>query len=247
MTPQFALSPLFQLRPSAVYVMVAPFSRPGLCKIGRSFQATRRTCEGSTWLPDLAVAFEVAFLDGVSAETAAHIRFSKDRFVEGNGDEWFRVPPAEAAAYLRKQQDAQAGVRGQFDLHVRKALELGLLQSAASQVSNSALQAILNWKLPRQDVTALQASKAALSGTPAAAPAIALLEKAGLIPVLDEEVVLVNFTTNQPLVRYLDRTIGAQRWPVLLEDFAGFSKMGESVKMSEWSRRQPPKQAAVWQ
>lgn len=242
----FQLSEAFHLRPSAVYVMGAPRSRPGLCKIGRSFQPTQRTSAGKTWLPDLTIVSEVAFLDGVAAERSAHIRFASVRFVDGDGEEWFRAAPKVVLAYLRQLFDAQAVAREHFDVQVRKALELGLLQDAAKQVPNSALQALLDWRLPRQSITALQAAKTALSSTPAAGPAIALLEKAGLVPVLDAKVVLVDFTTNQPLRRYLDRTIGAARWPAMLNGIAGFSKTGESVKLAEWQNRQSPLPTETW-
>jgi hypothetical protein len=193
----------------------------------------------------LTVFSEVPFLDSVATEQAAHLYFSEVMERDGRGQEWFRVSPQVAHLYLLQQFDAQSLARQQFDAQVRKALELGLLGSSVPPAANSALQAVLNWRLPRQSVTALQVAQAALSSTPAAGPAIALLQKAGLTPVLSERVVLVNLSANGPLGRHLDRTIGAARWPALLQDFAGFSKAGESVKLSEWNLRQAPRRQSA--
>jgi hypothetical protein len=246
MTLSFDLENHLQLRIASVYVATAPRSRPGLCKIGRSFRPDERASTGATWLPDLTVFSEVAFLDSVAAERAAHVHFSDVLVTDGDGVEWFRSTPELAHAQLQMQHAAQALAREQFDALVRKASELGLLSATtAAVVPNSALQAILLWRLPRQAVTALQVAQTALSSTPAAGPAIALLKKAGLTPVLSERVVLVNLPANGPLTRHLDRTIGAARWPAMLAYFAGFSKTGEPVKMSEWNLHQAPRRLSA--
>ena len=241
MPSKIALSSKALIRPATVYVMQAPESRPGFCKIGRAFEPGRRVKSGSTWLPDLAVFFEAAFLDGTLAETAAHQRFKEHLFVDGAGQEWFKVAPGAVKSYLQELQAAQEQVRAEFETQVRKALELGLIQGAMPCGMNTALEAVLNWKLPRQGLTAFQAARTALSSSPAAAPAIFALERAGMTPHIQEGVVIVNLAPGSALAKHLDKVVGANRWQPLLEDFAGFSKTGESVKMSEWILRQSQK------
>ena len=241
MSSKIALSSKALIRPSTVYIMQAPESRPGLCKIGRAFETGKRVKSGSTWLPDLQVFFEAAFLDGTSAESAAHQRFKEQLFVDGAGQEWFKVEPEVAKGYLQELQDSQEKTRAEFEAQVRKALELGLIQCAMPAGVNTAFAAVLNWRLPRQGLTAFQAARTALSSSPVAAPAIFALERAGMTPHIQEGVVIVNLTRGSMLAKHLDKVVGANRWQPMLKDFAGFSKTGESVKMSEWILRQSQK------
>lgn len=212
--------------------MTSP-ARPGETKIGKAKVSHKRQNQGKTWLPGLTVVEKVAFLSVFNAETRAHRHFSSAR-QEG---EWFAVSVEEALAFLKELKAAEQPARAAFLEQMNLALELGLFEEVG-KVSNNApnpvLEAILNWKLPRSSATTAVALAAALSGTSGVQSHCGLLNNSGFFTLLCDEMAAFNFSEDSALTRHLDKRFGKGCWEHQVQDYAGLSKTGLPVKITEW-------------
>lgn len=218
-------------KPALVYVFTSP-SRPGQCKIGKANREDLRKAAAQTWIA-VEVYATFAFVHSYLNETKAHHHFASRAADEA---EWFNVPPEEACDYLRGLAAVQAPLLDEFKAMVALASEIGLFDVTETTAPNSALQAILRWKLPRRAVVAGTAIRAVLQRLPNCTQFAFALSNAGLKVDVAQAWVLLDLTEGTPLVRHLDKTIGKGRWERLLKDIGALTKDGQPVIISQCVR-----------
>lgn len=219
-------------RPGVVYVMTS-HAKPGQCKLGRAARQDRRVRAGRTWLKDLQVHAQFAFLHSPHAERLVHSHFAPQRADES---EWFHISPEEACAHLTQMQAVQAPTLAKFGEMVRLAGELGLAPSKRTKAPNSALEAVLAWRLPRSAVTAGEAIAAVLQRTPNCTVFATKLVASGFGVSLAESRVFLDLTEGTALVHHLDKAIGKGRWEPLLKDVGAFTREGQPVTLAQCLR-----------
>lgn len=219
------------VRPGVVYVATTD-SRHGQVKIGRSQRSDLRIRQGRTWVGDIEVKEQVAFLDCVSAERAAHGKFSTKR-LDG---EWFAVSPDSVRRYLDSFKASEALAMTQFNEAVQKAAGLGLLSAEPASRPDSLLNELLSWTVPRTKTCLAELTAQALSRHPSSLPAAAALEAHGFIVSRADSVVLLDLASDSPLPARLNKLFGPQRWHRSIYAIAGFDAMAQPVKMETWLR-----------
>jgi hypothetical protein len=218
-------------KPALLYVFTSP-SRPGQCKIGKAQREDLRMKAAKTWIP-IEVYATFAFVHSYLNETKVHHHFASRA---ANEAEWFNVGPGEACDYLRRLVAVQAPLLDEFKAMVALASEIGIFDISETSAPNSALQAILSWKLPRRQVVAGPAIRAALQSLPGCTQFVPALTDAGLLVDIAQAWVLLDLSEGTPLVRHLDKTIGKGRWERLLKDVGALTKEGQPVTIGECIR-----------
>jgi hypothetical protein len=217
--------------PGMVYVMVSDF-KPGLVKIGFAAREDLRSKSGKTWLGDLQVVVAVPFMFASQAEAQLKRHFS-DKLADAS--EWFAVSVAQARDEIARLFALQAPYAQAFGAVAQQCADLGLMARPAG-VPATSIEALLDWKLPRQSVSVQTACRAALSGTPGSHVYGDMLEKAGFTLVLSDGLVLLNFKENALNTRFLDKTVGRGRWESSFKGIAGFDAAASSVTIAKWTR-----------
>lgn len=193
--------------PGRVYLFVSS-KRPGEFKIGLAINEDERASTGKTWLGDVRAYACFTYVDRYKAERLAHLKFSVLR----QDGEWFIGEVQAAAAFLQSIHEAEAPVRDALTANVVLAVEPGLLSPQITGAPNTALQAFVQWKLPKSKVTAGSAIQAALSGADDVGGSLRALENAGLPVRGYDGVVLFYLTESSALVTCLDKAVGPGRW-----------------------------------
>lgn len=217
------------LEPALVYIAESPYRR-GEYKIGTANREDLRMKAGRTWLSNLEVVLTASYADALSAETAAKQHFSH-LCVDG---EWFTASLGEIRSFLNRLSALAEPERQSLRKKVGICIELGLLAPEDAPTINTAVDAILAWRLPRLKTTVRSELGAALTGLPGAACHAGNLARFGFVVRLGEGVVLVDLNQGSALVQMLDRTVGAGRWEHQMRDIAGFLEDGSTITLKEW-------------